>query len=108
MIKKAIIKQEKILIIVLALVVISLAMAVLWVTYLQQILLKQPFAPGATQPSPTPISELTTTPSAYATDSAILRIKNNLQEIEKELGATDLYESGLLPPVLDMKVEFEE
>lgn len=108
MIKKAIIKQEKILVIVLALVVISLVMAVLWVTYLQQILMKQSSAPGATKPSPTPISELTATPSAYATDSAILRIKINLQDIEKELGTTDLYEAGLLPPVLDMKVEFEE
>jgi hypothetical protein len=108
LIKKAIIKQEKILIIVLALVVISLAMAVLWVTYLHQILLKQFSAPGAIQPSPTPVSELTATPSAYATDSAILRIKSSLQEIEKELGATDLYEAGLLPPVLYIKVEFEE
>lgn len=59
-------------------------------------------------PSPTPIEEEITAPSAYATDSAVLAIEEDLKTLEKDLLETDLYETGLNPPVLDMKVEFKE
>lgn len=105
MIKKAILKEQKLLIIILVLVIISLALAVLQVTFLYQWIERR--VSLAPTPTPTPIGEIAT-PSAYATDSAILEIEANLKAIEKDLPATDLRETGLLPPVLDMEVEFEE
>jgi hypothetical protein len=48
------------------------------------------------------------TSSAYANDSTIIKIESSLKTIEKELKTTDLHETSLLPPVLDMEVKFEE
>lgn len=59
-------------------------------------------------PTPTPFEEEITSPSAYATDSAILKIESELKTIDQDLQSTDLKEVGLNPPVLDMEVEFEE
>lgn len=59
-------------------------------------------------PSPTPIKEEITSPSIYATDSAVLKIEAELKTIESKLQSTDLREKGLNPPVLDMDVNFEE
>lgn len=57
-------------------------------------------------PSPTPTGEEIITPSAYATDSAILAIEEDLKTLERDLLETDLSEAGLNPPVLDMEVSF--
>jgi len=59
-------------------------------------------------PSPSPYEEEITNPSVYATDSAILEIGNRIKEIENEIDQTDLKETGLNPPVLDLEVNFEE
>lgn len=59
-------------------------------------------------PSPSPYEEEITNPSAYATDSAVLEIGEKLKEIERDLDQTDLKETGLNPPVLDLEVNFEE
>lgn len=60
-------------------------------------------------PSPSPaLYEEISNPSIYATDSAILKIEEKLKEIEKGIDQTDLKETGLNPPVLDMEVNFEE
>jgi hypothetical protein len=59
-------------------------------------------------PTPTPFEEKIASPSAYATDSAILRIESELESIEKELQETDLKEASLNPPVLDMDINFKE
>jgi len=59
-------------------------------------------------PSPSPYEEEITNPSIYATDSAVLEIDEKLKEIERDIGQTDLKETGLNPPVLDMEVNFEE
>jgi len=59
-------------------------------------------------PSPSPYEEEITNPSVYATDSAVLEIGNRIKEIENEIGQTDLKETGLNPPVLDLEVNFEE
>lgn len=59
-------------------------------------------------PSPTPYEEEITNPSAYATDSAVLEIGERIKEINQDLDKTDLKETGLNPPVLDMDVNFEE
>lgn len=75
-------------------------------------LLKKPsVSPKQTQlltPTPTPFEEEITSPSIYATDSAILKIEAELKTIDQDLQSTDLKEVGLNPPVLDMEVEFEE
>jgi len=75
-------------------------------------LLKKPsVSPKQTQlptPTPTPFEEEITSPSIYATDSAILKIEADLKTIDQDLQSTDLKEVGLNPPVLDMEVKFEE
>lgn len=58
--------------------------------------------------TPTPIEEKIASPSAYATDSAILRVEADLGIIEEKLQSTDLREASLNPPVLDMDINFEE
>jgi len=58
-------------------------------------------------PTPTPILiEKITNPSFYATDSAILKIEEELKKIEQELDSTDLKENSLNLPVLDWEVKF--
>lgn len=75
-------------------------------------LLKKPsVSPKQAQPvtpTPIPFEEEITSPSIYATDSAILKIEAELKTIDQDLQSTDLKEVGLNPPVLDMEVEFEE
>ena len=57
-----------------------------------------------------PITTITPTetrpPSRWATDSGVLEVEENLKTISNELKAVDLKESGLLPPLLDMKIKF--
>lgn len=62
-------------------------------------------APAA--PSPTPAAAETNLrpASPYATDAAILKIEQDLKNLDQDLQNTDLKEAGLNPPVLDMKVE---
>ena len=67
--------------------------------------LSQPPPPLST-PTPTPFEEKISSPSAYATDSAILKIEATLKAIEKELQTIDLKEASLNPPILDMNVKF--
>ncbi|MCJ7793136.1 MAG: hypothetical protein MUP45_04115 [Candidatus Marinimicrobia bacterium] len=64
--------------------------------------------PTFPSPTPSPYEEEILNPSAYATDSAVLEIENKIKGINQELENTDLKETGLNPPVLDMKVNFEE
>jgi len=60
---------------------------------------------------PTPSPAITPTPtlgnySLYASDSAILKIEEELKEIETELDFTDLKETKLNPPPLDWEIKF--
>ena len=60
--------------------------------------------------TPTPRQQVTqeiSNPSSYATDSAILKIEQDLKEIDKQLQETDLKEASLNPPLLDMDIEFK-
>jgi hypothetical protein len=59
-------------------------------------------------PTPTPFEEKIASPSAYATDSAILKIEQDLKTLDQDLQLTDLKETSLNPPALDWEVEFEE
>lgn len=68
----------------------------------------KPSPPPAPTPTPTPFEEKIASPSAYATDSAILRIEGELEILEEKLLSTDLRETALNPPVLDMDVNFKE
>jgi len=64
-------------------------------------------APFLPSPSPTPTEEIFA-PSSYATDSAVLAIEEDIDTLEENLLETDLYETGLNPPVLDMEISFQE
>ena len=64
--------------------------------------------PASPTPTPTPLEEKITSPSAYATDSAVLKIESDLKTLDQNLQATDLKEAALNPPVLDMEVNFNE
>lgn len=44
--------------------------------------------------------------SRWATDSAVLKIEEDLQNLDEDLKNVDLKETKLLPPVLDMEVKF--
>lgn len=92
--------------IIITLVILILLAFILTLVQMKQLLDKRKVTP-LPSPSPTPSEEITT-PSAYATDSAVLAIEEDLETLEKDLLETDLYETGLNPPVLDMKIEFKE
>lgn len=47
-------------------------------------------------------------PSRYATDSAILKIEEDLKSVEKELNDLEVNEVDLLPPRLDFEINFEK
>lgn len=57
-------------------------------------------------PTPMPLVLQEASTSAYATDSAILKIETELQELKAQLETTDLDEASLQPPVLDLQVEY--
>lgn len=57
-------------------------------------------------PPPLPPEAFMASPSAYATDEAVLRIEEELGILEKDLDTVDLEELRLRPPVLDLKVEY--
>lgn len=66
-----------------------------------------------TKPTPTPtttpeIKEEITAPSPYATDEAVLKMEEEMKSLDQELTSADLKESGLNPPVLEMKIKFEK
>lgn len=64
--------------------------------------------------TPTPLPQITilpdvvVNPSRYATDSAILKIEEDLKTVEKELDGLQVNEINLLPPRLDFNVTFEK
>jgi hypothetical protein len=59
------------------------------------------------QPTPIPTETTSRALSPYATDSAIIKVDQSLQEIDKQLGSTDLEEAGLNPPVLNWQIKIE-
>lgn len=59
-------------------------------------------------PTPTPAEGAILNPSAYATDSAILKIEEEIKTMGKEIQSTDLKESQFNPPILDMDVNLKE
>ena len=54
--------------------------------------------------TPTPVLEKTA--SIYATDSAVLKIEQELETLIKDLETVNLDEDGLKPPALDLQIEY--
>lgn len=99
-------KKKKVLIIIAAFAFIALVSFSVSFYYFRRIN-QNPSSTKTPVSTPTPIA--TSLPkSLYATDSAILQIKNDLKDLEKNLNTMKFQESQLLPPALDFKVEFEE
>ena len=70
---------------------------------------KEFLSPSTNLPTPIPTPETKIIPkSIYATDSAVLKIEEEILGIDKDLQYTDLKETSLNPPVLDMDVFIEE
>lgn len=71
-------------------------------------------ANGVKKKTPAPLPQITilpdvvVNPSRYATDSAILKIEEDLKTVEKELDGLQVNEINLLPPRLDFNVTFEK
>lgn len=62
-------------------------------------------------PTPTPtleIKEEITAPSPYATDSAVLKMEEEIKNLDQQITSADLKEAGLNPPVLEMNIKFEK
>lgn len=59
-------------------------------------------------PQMTAVPEVITNPSRYATDSAILKVEEDLAEIGKDLDSLQVNEVNLLPPRLDFNINFEK
>lgn len=64
--------------------------------------------------TPTPVPQMTAmpeviaNPSRYATDSAILKIEQDLVGIGRDLDSLQVNEVNLLPPRLDFEINFEK
>jgi hypothetical protein len=53
-----------------------------------------------------PTPEELTNPTRYATDSAVLKLEQNLKDNENRLNGLDIKESNLYPPQLDFDIKF--
>lgn len=56
--------------------------------------------------SPLPQVEISN-PSRYATDSAVLKIESDVDNLSKEMDAVDLRQSNLRVPTLDFNIKFQ-
>lgn len=89
------------------LLILGLVLVVLvTISVLIKILQKPAGSLPAITPTPTEEPKIAS-PSAYATDSAVLKIEKNLDEIEVLLKETGFRQPALLPPEVDLGVEFE-
>ena len=66
------------------------------------------------QPLATPLPTLKpapslapTSPSPFATDSAVLDLEQKLNQLSQDQDQTDMTETNLFPPTLDLDVNFE-
>ena len=57
---------------------------------------------------PLPSGEIITNPSRYATDSGVIKIEEDLRNLEKELDNLQVNEVNLLPPRLDFDINFDK
>lgn len=57
-------------------------------------------------PTPTPFVETIASPSAYATDSAVLKIGDDINDLENQLQNIDLKDNYLLPPAINLDINF--
>lgn len=57
---------------------------------------------------PLPSGEVIISPSRYATDSGVIKIEEDLRNLEKELDSMQVNETNLLPPRLDFDINFDK
>ncbi len=57
--------------------------------------------------TPPEVAQEISNPSPYAHDPIILKIEEEIKEIDKKLQETDLKEASLNPPLLEMDIEFK-
>ena len=89
----------------------GLLVILLAITILFSLKQNQPTPTTQATPTPTPTlppQEEITSPPPYATDAAILKMEEEIKALDQELLSTDLKESGLNPPALEMKITFEK
>ena len=98
--------RKKILILGLSgLLFFILLITLLAVTTNKRIVIKPTPTPEPTA-TPTPFEETIASPSAYATDSAILKIGEDIKDIENQLQSVDLKDNDLLPPAINLNINF--
>jgi hypothetical protein len=72
---------------------------------------KESGQPMSGESTPTPTTEVKQEigfSSPYATDAALLKIEEEVENLDKKIQTTDLKETALTPPVLEMGVDFKE
>lgn len=94
----------------LAITVSLLAILVISLIVFTQLNPQTPADLAIPTPTPTemPVTEEIASPSAYATDSAILETEAILKDLDKRIQDTDLKETSLRPPVLDLEINFKQ
>lgn len=97
------IKQKTVLVTIGVVAVCLIAFLVLNILVKPKTKLEPPLTPIPTSP---PTLAPVTAPSLYATDSAILSLEEEIKKTENDLLNTDLKESRLNPPALDMNIKF--
>jgi cytoskeletal protein RodZ len=98
--------DKKLVLSLLKIVFFIIVLIILFIFVRKFFLTKKPQLPPPVSPVPTKPEEIAS-PSAYATASAVLKIEQDLKEVEELLKTTKFKEPSLLPPSLDMKVEFK-
>ena len=97
---------------ILILVMVVLFLIIILLSILVALFGKKQTAIVAT-PSPSPISvtpgpNVILNASRYATDSGVLKIEGDLNNIQKQLETTDVKQSDLTPPNLDYNINFNQ
>lgn len=63
--------------------------------------------------TPPPVKEeITPTPTPqanykYASEAAVIKLKNDLKKLNAQIGSTDYFETEILPPSLDSEIKIE-
>lgn len=93
------------------LMVVGVLFAIIFILLLLAVLFAPSKKPAViATPAPTPVS-VSPTPnvvsvSRYASDEGVLRIENNLNEIQKSLNILDVRQTDLTQPTLDFDIDF--
>lgn len=90
----------------LAAKIVAVILLLVLIAKIPSLFSKKGRSPVPTQTEPVSRPQ-TASPSAYATDSAVLKIEKDLQNLDQELQNTQLDGSTLLSPEIDLQVKFD-